>query len=122
MNGRILRRSNPRNAASATVTAGLRWAPLIRPATKTAIVTPRPQPKAIELWSPDARDFGNPPVTTWATTPQPNRTRIAVPSNSPDNSPMSGWVFFMSASSVCCRCARDWWRRLVTCCEPTKGM
>ena len=48
MYGSTLRQENPRNAASAIVTAGLMWAPLIRAETYTPIVTPIPQAHEIE--------------------------------------------------------------------------
>ncbi|CPU63612.1 Uncharacterised protein [Mycobacteroides abscessus] len=52
MNGITCFHGNPRKTARATVTAGLRCAPDIRPAAKMPKVTPMPQAQAMELWLP----------------------------------------------------------------------
>src|SRR5882762_1042232 len=47
------------------------------------MVTPRPQPQAMLSWLPSP----DPPPTTCATTPHPNRMRTSVPKNSASSSP-----------------------------------
>src|SRR3954453_9124346 len=59
------------------VTAGLRCAPLNRPTAKMAIVTAMPQPNVMTIHPPfSALECAR---STAATTPSPNRIRIAVP-------------------------------------------
>src|SRR3954469_14797143 len=66
--------------ASAIVTAGFRWAPLIGPTHHTATNTAMPQPKVITIQpEPLPFVFGS---TTFATTPLPRSTKSAVPMNS----------------------------------------
>lgn len=67
-----------------------------------------PQAQAMESWSPAGASVPA-VVTTWATTPQPNRIRIIVPANSAQSSPTSG--FFMSVSPVEWLLPGDMWHR-----------
>src|ERR1039458_7693265 len=104
MYGATLRQEKSRKIANATVTAGFRCAPEMRPATETPMVTASPHPMVMLVKPPCTTSPGVPlpNSTTMATTPLPSRIRINVPRNSAASSARreyfcTRWAFYHPA-------------------------